>query len=185
MKGTKAKILDAAIKLFARNGYDRVGIRQIAKEAGINSSMISYYFASKENLYKTVLSLYLDEFKEMVLNLSIDDEKEFIKSFIKAHIAILKKRGKDVALIMAREHMDDQGRFKEFFSELLGEIRARLEHVFRKGIKRGIFKPISEKALTKILIGIDIIFAFKVDMLDEEQLANLAYDIFMNGIKES
>jgi len=53
-KNTKAKILNASIKLFAQYGYDGVGIRRIAKEAGVNSSMISYYFGNKENLYKTV-----------------------------------------------------------------------------------------------------------------------------------
>jgi len=52
-KNTKAKILNASIKLFAQYGYDGVGIRRIAKEAGVNSSMISYYFGNKENLYKT------------------------------------------------------------------------------------------------------------------------------------
>ena len=52
---TKARILKAAITVFARDGYAGGRIEQISKEAESNDRMIYYYFASKENLFLHVL----------------------------------------------------------------------------------------------------------------------------------
>jgi len=39
----------AAEKLFARRGFHATSIRELGREAGVNSSMISYYFKSSNN----------------------------------------------------------------------------------------------------------------------------------------
>ena len=51
----REKLIMSAIGLFAEYGYDKVSIRQIAADAGANSSMISYYFGSKQGLYEAIL----------------------------------------------------------------------------------------------------------------------------------
>ncbi|MGX8710289.1 MAG: TetR family transcriptional regulator [bacterium] len=48
---TKLKIIQAAKKLFAQNGFDGTSTRDIVSSAGVNISLISYYFGSKENLF--------------------------------------------------------------------------------------------------------------------------------------
>ena len=44
----RKQLLDAARALFARRGLSGTSIRDIAQAAKVNSSMISYYFESKE-----------------------------------------------------------------------------------------------------------------------------------------
>jgi len=44
-------LIAAAIEGFGRHGYDAVSTRSIARQAGINQAMISYYFGGKEGLY--------------------------------------------------------------------------------------------------------------------------------------
>lgn len=48
-------ILQAAEKLFAEEGFDGASIRSIAREAGVNIAMISYYFGSKEKLLEALI----------------------------------------------------------------------------------------------------------------------------------
>ena len=48
-------LLRSAIKLFAENGFDAVSTRMIAKDAGVNLALISYYFNSKEGLIDAIL----------------------------------------------------------------------------------------------------------------------------------
>ncbi|MGV3538800.1 MAG: TetR/AcrR family transcriptional regulator [Rufibacter sp.] len=48
-------ILEAAMELFAENGYDGTSIRQIAVKAGISLGLLYNYFSSKEELLKTIL----------------------------------------------------------------------------------------------------------------------------------
>lgn len=47
-------VLDAAEALFALHGYDGVTIRQIAKLAGVDVALPSYYFGSKRELLDAV-----------------------------------------------------------------------------------------------------------------------------------
>ncbi|NBI29056.1 TetR/AcrR family transcriptional regulator [Chengkuizengella marina] len=47
---TKQKIVDAAYKVLAEQGYDKTSMKQIAKEAGVAQGLINYYFESKEDL---------------------------------------------------------------------------------------------------------------------------------------
>jgi AcrR family transcriptional regulator len=58
---TKARILDAAKKEFARLGLGGARVDQIAEEAQANKRMIYHYFGSKEDLFQYVLEeAYLD-----------------------------------------------------------------------------------------------------------------------------
>jgi len=48
---TRAAILRSAIQNFARAGYDGVGVRQIAHDAGVTAMLVNRYFGSKEGLF--------------------------------------------------------------------------------------------------------------------------------------
>jgi AcrR family transcriptional regulator len=56
----REEIFDAAAKLFVERSYNSVGIRDIAREAGVNSAMISYYFGGKANLLREIFSKFAD-----------------------------------------------------------------------------------------------------------------------------
>jgi len=53
---TRAAILEAAKARFIEESYDRVGVRQIAGDAGVDAALISRYFGSKEELFAEVLA---------------------------------------------------------------------------------------------------------------------------------
>lgn len=52
---TKDKILDAAFQRLAREGYARLSVREIARDAGVNHALINYHFRSKDQLVIAVL----------------------------------------------------------------------------------------------------------------------------------
>lgn len=52
---TKARILDAAFRCLATTGYAALSVREIAKDAGVNHALISYYFGTKDRLVIAVL----------------------------------------------------------------------------------------------------------------------------------
>jgi AcrR family transcriptional regulator len=49
---TRARIIEAAIRVFGNEGYERASTRQIAAEAGVNPPALQYYFDSKEGLHR-------------------------------------------------------------------------------------------------------------------------------------
>ena len=60
---SRARILAVATPLFAKHGLNGVGIRELASAAGVNLSMISYYFGGKEGLYAEVLKEQFEGFR--------------------------------------------------------------------------------------------------------------------------
>ncbi len=53
---TEEKIKKAALKIFSRKGFDGTTTREIAKEAGISSAALHYYFRRKDKLFAHVLA---------------------------------------------------------------------------------------------------------------------------------
>ena len=52
---TKAKILQAAFRRLAREGYAALSMREMAKDAGVNHALINYHFRTKDQLVIAVL----------------------------------------------------------------------------------------------------------------------------------
>ncbi len=65
----RTNLIAAAIPMFAAKGLNGVSVRDIAREAGVNLSMISYYFGGKEGLYAAVLT---DQFASLLKIEDID-----------------------------------------------------------------------------------------------------------------
>ncbi len=58
---TRADVLNAARELFAEHGYQRTTIRKVAERAGVNPSLVIYFYASKEQLFLACMPMPSDE----------------------------------------------------------------------------------------------------------------------------
>lgn len=52
---TRQAILEAAVERFCAESYDDVGMRDIARDVGVDAALISRYFGSKEELFVSAL----------------------------------------------------------------------------------------------------------------------------------
>jgi AcrR family transcriptional regulator len=59
-----ARLLDAAVRLFAHKGYRATSTREIVEAAGVTKPMLYYYFQSKEGLLAAALEHFIDPFHE-------------------------------------------------------------------------------------------------------------------------
>lgn len=57
----RERILDAAEKLFAFNGFDGTSVRDIAREASVPAASVLFHGVSKEALFHTVVARRADE----------------------------------------------------------------------------------------------------------------------------
>ena len=69
-ENSKQRILNAATKLFAAQGYEGTSIRQICKEADANICMISYFWGGKQELYNGIIEDLIEK------------QTEYAKTFI-------------------------------------------------------------------------------------------------------
>jgi AcrR family transcriptional regulator len=62
--GPKLKLVEAAEKLFAANGFDVVSVRDITQAAGSNVAAVNYHFGSRDDLVAVVMTRYLTPVNE-------------------------------------------------------------------------------------------------------------------------
>ncbi len=65
-EASRARILEAAGKLFAEHSFSSVSTRRIAKAAAVNLSAIGYHFGGKEELYGAVLRQLVADTEPMI-----------------------------------------------------------------------------------------------------------------------
>jgi AcrR family transcriptional regulator len=66
MSDGRQRILAAASKLFARDGYERTSVEAIAKEAGVSKGLAYHHFASKDALLVAIVVSRLTELDGVV-----------------------------------------------------------------------------------------------------------------------
>lgn len=71
---SKEKIFKAAVSLFAKKGFAAVGVREIAMEAGVNISMISYYYGNKAGILNEIISRFHERYYKAITE-AVDESK--------------------------------------------------------------------------------------------------------------
>lgn len=59
-ESTEEKLLDSALRLFAKKGYDAASIREIIEDAGVTRPVLYYYFKNKEDLFCRLVEIHFD-----------------------------------------------------------------------------------------------------------------------------
>lgn len=67
---TRAALLEAAAKVFARRGYDGAAISEITSEAGVTSGAIYAHYASKAELFSATLQTFAERDLDQLLRVS-------------------------------------------------------------------------------------------------------------------
>jgi len=70
---TEQRILDAAHAVFVRSGTAGARTQEIAKEAGVNSALLHYYFRSKERLAEAVFTRAAGQLLPAVIRILASD----------------------------------------------------------------------------------------------------------------
>lgn len=149
-------ILKVSEELFSKNGFDGTSVRMIAKTAGINIAMISYYFGSKERLLETLVSYRILNFK-IEIDQVIQKEDTFMKK-IDAIVAVIINRIHNGRRIQKLIHFEfSRENPKIDFSNYLREKQENLEtlkKLVEAGQKEGVFsKNVNIELIIPTILG--------------------------------
>ncbi|MFC2098220.1 TetR/AcrR family transcriptional regulator [Bacteroidota bacterium] len=91
---TEHRILEAAAKVFMMKGKLGASMQDIADEAGINRTLLHYYFRNKDKLFDTVFEeVFAQLFPAMVGIMASDRPlEERISMFIEAYTNLLREK---------------------------------------------------------------------------------------------
>lgn len=130
---TEQKILNAAKKVFEKDGYNGARMQQIADEAGISKASLHYYFRTKENLFEKIFEETMTDFMQIVSTWEeISDDWElklrnFIMQFFeflntKSLLFILGEINRNPDLLANRRKKNKpRAKFFTYFENLINE----------------------------------------------------------------
>jgi len=185
------RIIEAATKVFAKNGFYQSKIAQIAKEAGVADGTIYIYFENKDDI---LISLFEEQMKAVLDNMTlqltkIDDPAEKLEIFASTHLGLIEKN-KDMAEIIQVE-LRQSGKFmKEYKNERFLEYLDIIGDIISEGQKRGLFrKDVIPGVAKRAFFGaLDEVSRFWVlssrKQYDIRTVAKQISGFFLNGIKE-
>ena len=117
---SKEKILNAARRVFIRNGSSGARMQEIADEAGINKALLHYYFKNKEGLFELVFNDAFSEFIPKIYSIFSGDGSvmEKIERYVETHLDLLIKKP-DLPMFVLNEMQREPERF---FSGILNKM---------------------------------------------------------------
>ncbi|NEQ42905.1 MAG: TetR/AcrR family transcriptional regulator [Leptolyngbya sp. SIOISBB] len=189
-RDTETKILQAAQRLFARQGYGGTTTRDLAQAAGVAEGTLFRHFENKKAIlvkvasdgWTELLTDLLTELSEMANYKAIDQVMQHRINDL-SHNADLMR----VCFMEAQLHPELQGQVQ---GEILAKMIDVTEAFFQTAIDRGIYRPINPRVLAQIFLGMFAISGFTHSALGEQASASeqtqafakgLA-DVFLNGV---
>ncbi len=183
----EAAILAAGARLFAKQGFDGVSMRGVAKAAGVSKANIYHHFSSKDALYLAILQSSAAETAELVENLSDGtgcfDER--LKEFSKAYLHHLFDRHLTSRLLLREALLGDEHKSKKIADQIVGNVFRRMISILCAGQEAGVLRKDLDPALCAfLLMGANAFFFQAQGILKHFPEAGFAHegDCFSDGM---
>ena len=141
--GTKEKVVDAAVSLFNTKGYHGTSVREIAKKAGVNVALISYYFKGKQGLLEHLMSSffegYIEKLEQACLKIHTLTVRECMLNAIVDLLSYQHEHNR-LARIVHRETTIDTVLIREIMTIYLRKENYYWQKLLEYGFKKGEFK---------------------------------------------
>lgn len=142
MPNTRERLLEAALKLFAKQGFHETSLRQISAEIGVQNSAVYAHFASKQEIFDTLLDsaglLDLELLGCDPERLADEDPAEVLPALIdKIMAAFSELRARRFASVLMREGLVGAAMGSRSMAESIATVQAQLYEPFRAWAKAG------------------------------------------------
>lgn len=149
------QIIEAAVRVFARNGYYNSRVSDIAKEAGIASGTIYLYFKTKDQILVTLFREKMADFVAGVRK-AISAEPDAVaklRRLIALHFQILEEHP-EMAEVVQVELRQGQKFFRGASANEVSGYLTLIASVLEEGIAAGVFRnDLPIKTVRKVLFG--------------------------------
>jgi len=153
----QVQIMEVAEQLFAEKGFDGTSVRDVAKKAGVNLAMISYYFGSKEKLMEALFRYRGHNIKMQLQNMLQNSEMSSLQKIYTLIDNYIERFMNQQCFhkIMAREQMVNlKGSTTKLIFDLKKTNQELIKQLIEEGQKKGEFKKnIDVPLMMATLIG--------------------------------
>ena len=186
---TSQRILQAAAKVFAEDGYARATTRALAAAAGVNEVTLFRHFGNKENLFAAVIEQFAGPAVTTALEAQLTGEPARDLRAVGIHLLdLLLDRGEALRLMLC-----EAAHFPEVQQVMVQnprQIRRMLAAYIARQAEEGRFRSLHPEVAAQAFSGMLFAYAIARGLLEDsiqpdvtnEELVDQFVEIFMNGM---
>ncbi len=177
---TKENLLRAATKIFAAKGFNGATVKEIADEAGVNVSLVSYHYNGKENLFRACVQAYGEKrlgATETFLKTpqSAEDFRVRLTLYLEDYFHTVVTE-QDTVVLMLRECMGTNPLIEDIFQTVFMRGMQNMVTFFSEARERGILRAEIDPHYLVIILKSAIMHVIQMDEAHQRQ--------FKTGLKD-
>ncbi|WP_414754996.1 TetR/AcrR family transcriptional regulator [Anabaena sp. CCY 9910] len=187
---TRTKILQAALKLFASQGFDGTTTRDLAQAAGVAEGTLFRHFPNKKAILVEVATAgWVDILTDLLTELSEMGSYKAVAQVMRRRMWNLHKNADlmRVCFMEVQFHPDLRDRIQ---IEVIEKMTNVAEAFFQTAMDKGIYRKTDANLVAKVFLGMFAIAGFSNNTLmqpdaspqEMQQMAEGLADIFLNGV---
>ena len=187
---TRARILQAALKLFARKGYDGTTTKDLANSAKVAEGTLFRYFPNKKAiLIEVATSGWIEILTDLLTELSEMGSYKAISQVMRRRMLNMQENSDllRVCFIEAQNHSELRERIQ---SEVIEKMTGVAEAFFETAMSKGIYRQINPKIVAQVFLGMFAIAGFSTETIIDpdaspkamQEMAEGIADIFLHGV---
>ncbi len=182
------RILEAAVIVFAEQGFYQSTIAQIAKQAGVADGTIYLYFKNKDDIlvqfYEYKTHQIFTRFREAVAGPKTAEEK--LRCLIRVHLEEFQK-DRDMAIVYQAETHQNRWLGDEYLKNMSKTYRDIISEVVELGqeegtIRRNLFMGLVKRLINGAVDEVINAWIHSGGKYDLVTMADPLVDLFINGI---
>lgn len=190
----RLEIVDAALTVFARDGFALSKMDTVAKQAGISKGTLYLYFDSKEALFEGMVRAkmlpLLDQIRTEIAaagELSAADMLTMQMRFFYRNVLNTERRHIMRLVLAEGPQFPHIARF--YHDTVMSRGKAVFKSIIEHGVETGEFRPVEGHGLMKVAMAGGLVAALwktvfdTFEPLDIEAYCETHIDVLLNGLK--
>ncbi|MDB9313017.1 helix-turn-helix domain containing protein [Spirulina sp. CS-785/01] len=189
-ESTRDRILQAALRLFARKGYDATTTRDLAAAAKVAEGTIFRHFSNKKAILIEVATQgWVDILTDLLTELSEMGSYKAVAQVMKRRMLRMRENSDlmRVCFMEAQFHPELRDRIQ---TEVIEKMTDVAEAFFETAMDRGIYRPMNPKIVAQVFLGMFAISGFSQETIIDphaspkamQEMAEGIAEIFLNGV---
>jgi AcrR family transcriptional regulator len=186
----RSQIIESAIKVFAREGFAKTRLDDVAAEAGLSKGLLYWYFRSKEEIIIAIADVLFGAELRKLQERTAEGQtaRAWLENFLEVYIEDLRKLLKVTPIIYEFYALAFRNRaVRRVMQEYLHRFVAILEPLVQRGMDNGEFTPGNARQITisigAVLEGTLLLWAYDPEMVQAEEQLHVGMALLLKGLE--
>ncbi len=185
------QILEAAMAVFARQGFDQARMDDVAQEAGLSKGALYLYYKSKDAIIAAILQFFFSRMMSRLRDFFESQDQPSVREQLlllnRYYIEEMNWMAKLLPLsfqfyaVVAR-----QKTVRQFLKQYFKDYRELLAVLIQRGIDRGEFQPVQAETaaitITALYEGLALLWLVDPEATQWEQIGETALLMLLDGV---